>query len=174
MHFTRFHPDYQLLNLPPTPVSTLERAREIAMAKGLRYVYVGNVPGHPGNHTYCPGCRKVVIGRDNFFVTEMHVKHGACEYLQAAYRRGVDMKGLSAFGPSTGSGSPRATSRGGLRLPAVSGLRPWTALACLALLLGCRRRCRGARAGPPACVNRRWQASSTPAMPVRSARRSTR
>ena len=58
----------------PTPVSTLERAREIAMAKGVRYAYVGNVPGHPGNHTYCPGCRKVVIGRDNFFVTEMHVK----------------------------------------------------------------------------------------------------
>jgi pyruvate formate lyase activating enzyme len=80
VHFTRFHPDYQLLNLPPTPVSTLERAREIAMAKGLRYAYVGNVPGHPGSHTYCPGCRKVVIGRDNFFVTEMHVKHGACEY----------------------------------------------------------------------------------------------
>jgi pyruvate formate lyase activating enzyme len=80
VHFTRFHPDYQLLNLPPTPVSTLERAREIAMAKGLRYAYVGNVPGHPGNHTYCPGCRKVVIGRDSFFVTEMHVKNGACEY----------------------------------------------------------------------------------------------
>jgi pyruvate formate lyase activating enzyme len=80
VHFTRFHPDYQLLNLPPTPVSTLERAREIAMAKGIRYAYVGNVPGHSGNNTYCPGCRKLVIGRDNFFVTETHVKNGACEY----------------------------------------------------------------------------------------------
>jgi len=80
VHFTRFHPDYQLLNLPPTPVSTLERARDIAMAKGIRYAFVGNVPGHPGNHTYCPACKKVVIRRDNFFVTEMHLKNGACEY----------------------------------------------------------------------------------------------
>jgi pyruvate formate lyase activating enzyme len=80
VHFTRFHPDYQLLNLPPTPVSTLERARDIAMAKGIRYAYIGNVPGHAGNHTYCPGCRKVVVRRDNFFVTGMHLENGACEY----------------------------------------------------------------------------------------------
>jgi pyruvate formate lyase activating enzyme len=80
VHFTRFHPDYQLLNLPPTPVSTLDRARDIAMAKGIRYAYVGNVPGHSGNHTYCPGCRKVVIRRENFFVSEINVKNGACGY----------------------------------------------------------------------------------------------
>jgi len=80
VHFTRFHPDYQLMNLPPTPVSTLERAREIAMARGIRYAYVGNVPGHEGNHTCCPSCRKAVIKRDNFFVTEMHVKNGACAF----------------------------------------------------------------------------------------------
>jgi pyruvate formate lyase activating enzyme len=84
VHFTRFHPDYQLLNLPPTPVSTLERARGIAMAKGIRYAYVGNVPGHPGNHTYCPGCGKIVIARENFFVGEMHLKNGACEYCKRA------------------------------------------------------------------------------------------
>ncbi len=80
VHFTRFHPDYQLLNLPPTPVSTLERARDIAMVRGIRYAYVGNVPGHMGNHTYCPRCRKIVIKRDNFFVTEMHLKNGACAF----------------------------------------------------------------------------------------------
>jgi pyruvate formate lyase activating enzyme len=80
VHFTRFHPDYQLLNLPPTPVSTLERARDMAMAAGIRYAYVGNVPGHAGNHTYCPGCRKAVVRRDSFFVTELHVKNGACEF----------------------------------------------------------------------------------------------
>ncbi len=80
LHFTRFHPDYQLMNLPPTPVSTLERARDIAMARGVRYAYVGNVPGHAGNHTYCPACRKIVIKRDNFFVTEMHLKSGACAF----------------------------------------------------------------------------------------------
>jgi pyruvate formate lyase activating enzyme len=50
------------------------------MAKGLRYVYVGNVPDHPGNHTYCPSCRRIVIRRQNFFVDEMHVKDGRCEY----------------------------------------------------------------------------------------------
>jgi pyruvate formate lyase activating enzyme len=84
VHFTRFHPEYQLLNLPPTPVSTLERARDIATAAGIRYAYVGNVPGHPGSHTYCPGCRKIVVARDNFFVTEMHMKNGACEYCRRA------------------------------------------------------------------------------------------
>jgi pyruvate formate lyase activating enzyme len=80
VHFTRFHPDYQLQNLPPTPVSTLERARDIAQARGIRYAYVGNVPGHAGNHTYCPSCRKVVVRRDNFFVTEMNIKGGACAF----------------------------------------------------------------------------------------------
>ena len=80
VHFTRFHPDYQLLNLPPTPVSTLERARDIARASGMHYAYVGNVPGHPGNHTYCPSCAKPVIKRNDFFVSEMHLKEGRCEY----------------------------------------------------------------------------------------------
>jgi pyruvate formate lyase activating enzyme len=78
IHFTRFHPDYQLLNLPPTPVRTLERAREFAMAKGIHYAYVGNVPNHPGNHTYCPRCQKVVIKRNSFFIEEMNVKNGRC------------------------------------------------------------------------------------------------
>ncbi|MGE5816259.1 MAG: AmmeMemoRadiSam system radical SAM enzyme [Acidobacteriota bacterium] len=80
VHFTRFHPDYQLLNLPPTPIATLERARDIAGAKGIHYAYVGNVPGHPGNHTYCPSCTKPVIKRNDFFVTEMHLKAGRCQY----------------------------------------------------------------------------------------------
>ncbi|MGE5358957.1 MAG: AmmeMemoRadiSam system radical SAM enzyme [Bacteroidales bacterium] len=78
LHFTRFHPDYQLLNLPPTPIATLDRARETALAKGLHYVYVGNVPGHPGNHTYCPKCRTIVIKRDGFFVESTAMKAGAC------------------------------------------------------------------------------------------------
>ena len=78
LHFTRFHPDYQLLNLPPTPVATLERARDMAMARGLRYVYVGNVPGHAGNHTYCPKCRARVITRQDFFVLESSLKDGRC------------------------------------------------------------------------------------------------
>jgi len=78
LHFTRFHPDYQLLNLPPTPIATLDRARGLALDRGLRYVYVGNVPGHAGNHTYCPGCKAVVIRRQDFFVVESNMKDGRC------------------------------------------------------------------------------------------------
>jgi len=80
IHFTRFHPDYQLLNLPPTPVTTLERSREIAMGKGIRYAFIGNVPGHSGNHTYCPKCGKIVIQRNAFFVTELNMEHGNCRF----------------------------------------------------------------------------------------------
>jgi pyruvate formate lyase activating enzyme len=80
IHFTRFHPDYQLLHLPPTPVATLEKLRNLAMGKGLHYVYVGNVPNHPGNHTYCPQCGKAVIQRNSFFVTEMNVEKGKCKF----------------------------------------------------------------------------------------------
>ncbi len=78
VHFTRFHPDYQLQNLPPTPIATLERAREVAMRKGVRFAYVGNVPGHPGNHTYCPGCGKIVVARSGMFVTDRQLERGRC------------------------------------------------------------------------------------------------
>jgi len=80
VHFTRFHPDYQLRNLPPTPVSTLERAYETAKKHGMNYPYVGNVPGHPGNNTYCPGCGRAVIRRTGFFVTGIDIKNGACAF----------------------------------------------------------------------------------------------
>jgi pyruvate formate lyase activating enzyme len=80
VHFTRFHPDYQLPNLPPTPVATLERARDIALQAGIRFAYVGNVPGHPGNNTYCPKCGKPVIVRDGFLIAALHLKNGRCEY----------------------------------------------------------------------------------------------
>lgn len=82
VHFTRFHPDYRLLNLPPTPVATLERAHEIAIACGLHYPFIGNVPGHPGNHTYCPNCGEVVIERMGFLVGARHLKDGKCEFCQ--------------------------------------------------------------------------------------------
>ena len=80
VHFTRFHPDYQMLNLPPTPVETLEKAYEIAKTNGMHYPFVGNVPGHPGNNTYCPHCGKAVIVRTGFFVTEMHIVDGKCAF----------------------------------------------------------------------------------------------
>jgi pyruvate formate lyase activating enzyme len=84
VHFTRFHPDYQLLNLPPTPVATLEHARDLAMARGLRYAFVGNVPDHPGNHTYCPNCGKAVIRRSAIFLVENSLKNGHCKFCGTA------------------------------------------------------------------------------------------
>jgi pyruvate formate lyase activating enzyme len=80
VHFTRFHPDFQLRNLPPTPVETLERARALAHDAGVRYAYVGNVPGHRWNNTFCPKCGKVVIERSNFFVTGMYLERGRCRW----------------------------------------------------------------------------------------------
>lgn len=80
IHFTRFHPDYKLINLPSTPVSTLEFARDTAMKKGIHYAYVGNVPGHPGNNTYCPNCGKEIIKRSNFFVLDKKISKGRCDY----------------------------------------------------------------------------------------------
>jgi pyruvate formate lyase activating enzyme len=78
VHFTRFHPDFRLRNLPPTPIATLERARAIAVDAGIRYAYVGNVPGHPGNNTYCPQCGEIVIERRGFFVETMNMRDGRC------------------------------------------------------------------------------------------------
>lgn len=63
LHFVRFHPDYKYTHVTRTPVERLVRAREIALAKGLQYVYLGNVFDHPGTHTYCPSCSKRVISR---------------------------------------------------------------------------------------------------------------
>jgi pyruvate formate lyase activating enzyme len=80
LHFTRFHPDYKLTHLSPTPVSTLDQAHDIAKKNGLRYVYVGNVPGHVHNSTYCPFCNRKIIHRTNFNVLEMNVIDGKCGF----------------------------------------------------------------------------------------------
>ena len=80
LHFSRFHPAYQMLNLPPTPVATLERARDMALSRGIHYPYVGNVPSHPGDNTYCPNCKKALIQRQGFFVIEMNIKNGRCKF----------------------------------------------------------------------------------------------
>lgn len=80
VHFSRFFPLYKLTSVPPTPVSTLEMARETALKAGLKYPYIGNVPGHPGNSTYCPKCRRIVIKRSGFSVLERHLKAGRCSF----------------------------------------------------------------------------------------------
>ncbi len=78
VHFSRFYPLYKLRTLPPTPVSALEKAREVGLSAGLEYVYIGNVPGHPGEHTYCPNCKKRVIQRTAYLVGEVNLKDGKC------------------------------------------------------------------------------------------------
>jgi len=80
VHFSRFFPHYRLLDLPPTPLKTIEKAYGIAREEGLKFVYVGNVPGHRGEHTYCPRCGKPLIVRRGFTIEEYHVKDGKCEY----------------------------------------------------------------------------------------------
>ncbi len=64
IHFTAFHPDYKLDDIPPTPAATLRQARRIALAEGIRYVYTGNVHDTEGGTTFCPGCAKPLIVRD--------------------------------------------------------------------------------------------------------------
>ncbi len=78
VHFTRFHPTYRVTNLSPTPVSTLERCRKIAMDAGVRYVYAGNVPMHPGDNTYCHGCGAELIRRVGFQVASNQIRNGKC------------------------------------------------------------------------------------------------
>jgi pyruvate formate lyase activating enzyme len=80
LHFSKFYPMYKLRNLPPTPVRTLEQARAIALSAGLEYVYIGNVPGHEGENTYCPHCKKLLVQRTGYIVGAFHVKDGKCGY----------------------------------------------------------------------------------------------
>lgn len=63
IHFLRFHPDYKMMEFPRTPVEVLEKHHEIGKRAGLQYVYIGNVPGHPAENTYCPGCGNILIRR---------------------------------------------------------------------------------------------------------------
>jgi pyruvate formate lyase activating enzyme len=85
IHFTRFYPTYQLTNVPPTTVAAVERARQVALSRGLKYVYVGNVPaGHEGESTYCPGCGTVVIKRAGYTILSNSLKAGKCGKCGAA------------------------------------------------------------------------------------------
>lgn len=84
LHFSRFHPQHKLEHLPPTPVETLLRAREIGRAAGLRYVYVGNVAGVPDvADTACPQCHRAVIRRSIYAVTRFDLVDGRCRHCQA-------------------------------------------------------------------------------------------
>jgi pyruvate formate lyase activating enzyme len=80
LHFSRFMPMYKLAHLPPTPVNILQKAREVALNEGLKYVYIGNVPGLGHETTYCPGCKKAVVERRGFSVLQNNITDGKCKF----------------------------------------------------------------------------------------------
>jgi pyruvate formate lyase activating enzyme len=89
-HISRFYPQYQMIGTPPTPASTLERGWGIGRAAGLRYVYVGNVPGHDTESTCCPACGAIVIRRYGYRTQVVGLRSGACTRCGASIA-GVDM-----------------------------------------------------------------------------------
>jgi pyruvate formate lyase activating enzyme len=80
LHFSRFFPQYKLTRLPPTPVEILDQFRKLALQEGIRYVYVGNVPGHEGCHTYCHNCKKLLVERNGYVLTQMNITGGKCKF----------------------------------------------------------------------------------------------
>lgn len=78
LHFSRFMPMYKLKHLPMTPVSTLKKARDTALDAGMKYVFLGNVPGTDAENTYCPSCNKLVIERRGFMILENNLNNGKC------------------------------------------------------------------------------------------------
>jgi len=80
LHFTRFYPAYKMTNLSPTPPATVIRARQIAAAEGVRFAYVGNLPGNKYESTYCPKCGKKLIERFGYYVGTVHIEDGKCAY----------------------------------------------------------------------------------------------
>lgn len=80
VHFSRFFPMHKLLTLNPTPVEALTKARDIAIAAGLKYVYIGNVPGSGAENTYCPKCKRAVIERRGYFISQINLVDGCCKF----------------------------------------------------------------------------------------------
>jgi pyruvate formate lyase activating enzyme len=79
-HITRFFPQWHLCHLSPTPIQTLEEAREMGLSEGLQFVYIGNVSGHPANHTYCPACGKMIIRRSDSGEVDSLMINGSCPF----------------------------------------------------------------------------------------------
>ncbi len=77
-HISRFYPQFRMLDKPKTPIETLEKAYEIGKEEGLYFIYVGNVPGHDKENTYCPKCEVLLIERYGFSVLQNNLNNGAC------------------------------------------------------------------------------------------------
>jgi pyruvate formate lyase activating enzyme len=73
-------PAYKLNNLAPTPIEKLREAYDIAKGVGLKYVYIGNVPGDPGENTYCPNCGKIIVKRIGYRILENNIKEDKCKF----------------------------------------------------------------------------------------------
>ena len=81
IHFLRFHPDYKMMDYESTPVKTLEKHYQIAKEEGLKYAYLGNVPGHPFEHTYCSECNNIVVKRYGFDINQWNMdKDNKCSF----------------------------------------------------------------------------------------------
>jgi pyruvate formate lyase activating enzyme len=111
LHFSAFHPDWKMLDKPPTPARTLIEAREIARAAGLRYVYTGNIRDEDSQSTYCHGCGARVIGRDGYDITGWRLtpegRCGAC---------GTPCAGVFEGEAGSWGGRRRAVAPGGIRI----------------------------------------------------------
>ena len=77
-HLTRFYPHWRWKDYPVTPLERMEVLRDMALAEGLKFVYLGNVPGHPANHTYCPRCGRLVIERREWERVKVDLQNGRC------------------------------------------------------------------------------------------------
>ncbi|MBN1414007.1 MAG: AmmeMemoRadiSam system radical SAM enzyme [Bacteroidales bacterium] len=84
LHFSRFHPQYKLTQLPATPLSTLLKSREIALKSGLKYVYIGNAPGLNADNTICPKCGKTVVERKGFSIIANNIVNSKCKFCHEA------------------------------------------------------------------------------------------
>lgn len=78
LHFSLFYPHYKLSYLPQTPIETARKARELALERGLRYVYTGNYPGDEGENTYCYNCKNLIVERYGFMVEKNLIENGRC------------------------------------------------------------------------------------------------
>ena len=78
LHFSRFFPQNQLKQLPPTPTNTILRAREIALDAGLQHVYVGNMQSDEGEDTCCPGCGELLVERCGYTIRQNRITKGQC------------------------------------------------------------------------------------------------
>jgi len=82
-HVTRFHPQHQMMHLPPTPLATLERAYDIGRKAGLKFVYAGNVPGHRSESTVCYSCGKLNVQRTGYQTQVVGLDHSRCKFCGA-------------------------------------------------------------------------------------------